>query len=214
MKKFYLMIMAAMATFTAGAANMQFTVNGQSVSNGDRINITNMWEAGNMQGVYNPHLMMKAGVSGELTATCSFTKSDIVPGPEQLWDYGASSMIEFCSIDGQCLPVNFNETKTKTGNVSAGSDINMMIELKLELGDYQTYEDLKVDAEFSLTCKLGGETSTLTFFVNKGDAGVDGILMDTDTTVKYYDLQGRNIDNPTNGIFIKKQGGKVSKVIL
>lgn len=32
--------------------------------------------------------------------------------------------------------------------------------------------------------------------------------------VKYYNLQGIKVENPSNGIFIKRQGGKVTKVIL
>ena len=46
------------------------------------------------------------------------------------------------------------------------------------------------------------------------DASVINIHADNDTAVEYYNLQGMKIDKPSNGIFIKKQGDKVTKVIL
>ncbi len=37
---------------------------------------------------------------------------------------------------------------------------------------------------------------------------------DTEAPVEYYNLQGMKVTNPENGIFIKKQGKKVTKVVL
>lgn len=44
--------------------------------------------------------------------------------------------------------------------------------------------------------------------------GVGDIFDDNDRTPVYYNLQGIPVANPSNGIFIKKTGNKVSKVIL
>ena len=44
--------------------------------------------------------------------------------------------------------------------------------------------------------------------------GVGDIIYDNDRTPVYYNLQGNPVANPSNGIFIKKTGNKVSKVIL
>lgn len=41
--------------------------------------------------------------------------------------------------------------------------------------------------------------------------GVEDIIIDTNAPIEYYNLQGIKIENPTNGIFIKKQGGKATK---
>ena len=46
------------------------------------------------------------------------------------------------------------------------------------------------------------------------DASVINIHADNDTAVEYYNLQGMKIEKPSKGIFIKKQGDKVTKVIL
>lgn len=52
--------------------------------------------------------------------------------------------------------------------------------------------------------------STLTF---KGEQnGVDNVAADFDSTVEYYNLQGMRVENPTNGIYIKKENGKTFKV--
>lgn len=46
-------------------------------------------------------------------------------------------------------------------------------------------------------------------------AGVEGTIADdVNAPVKYYNLQGVEIANPENGLFIKKQGAKATKVVL
>lgn len=50
--------------------------------------------------------------------------------------------------------------------------------------------------------------------LHKGDAGVDGISISDNSTPIYYDLQGRKVENPSNGLYIRKQGKETNKVIL
>ena len=55
------------------------------------------------------------------------------------------------------------------------------------------------------------------FAVNGGGdvVGVEKIeAEDANAPVEYYNLQGMKVANPENGIFIKKQGNKVTKVVL
>lgn len=51
--------------------------------------------------------------------------------------------------------------------------------------------------------------------VNVDDAtsGVEGVAADNDNdaTVEYFNLQGVRVDNPGHGIYIRRQGNKVSK---
>lgn len=44
--------------------------------------------------------------------------------------------------------------------------------------------------------------------------GLNDINVDTNAPVEYYNLQGVKVENPSNGIFIKKQGAKATKVVL
>ena len=43
---------------------------------------------------------------------------------------------------------------------------------------------------------------------------IQDINADANAPVEYYNLQGVKVDNPSNGIFIKKQGNKTAKVVL
>ncbi len=44
--------------------------------------------------------------------------------------------------------------------------------------------------------------------------GIDNIATEENAPVEYFNLQGVKVANPTNGVFIKKQGGKTSKLVL
>lgn len=44
--------------------------------------------------------------------------------------------------------------------------------------------------------------------------GVGSVTEDENAPVMHYDLAGRRVENPSNGIFIRKQGSKVSKVAI
>ncbi len=44
--------------------------------------------------------------------------------------------------------------------------------------------------------------------------GVEETLVDENAPVEYYNLQGMKVANPENGLFIKKQGNKATKVVL
>ncbi|MDE7444030.1 MAG: chitobiase/beta-hexosaminidase C-terminal domain-containing protein [Muribaculaceae bacterium] len=58
------------------------------------------------------------------------------------------------------------------------------------------------------------------FFVccaDKEGSGVDSIeagVVDENAPVEYYNLQGVRVENPSNGIFIKRQGAKATKVLV
>jgi len=46
-------------------------------------------------------------------------------------------------------------------------------------------------------------------------AGVSDIVLDSaDTPVEYYNLQGIRVDNPANGVFIRRHAGKTVKVLV
>lgn len=44
--------------------------------------------------------------------------------------------------------------------------------------------------------------------------GIDGIVADENAPVEYYNHQGIRVENPENGIFIRRQGSKTTKVAL
>ncbi|MDE5727997.1 MAG: hypothetical protein K2H94_07750, partial [Duncaniella sp.] len=63
--------------------------------------------------------------------------------------------------------------------------------------------------------KNGGKQPA--FFLNILPAdlsSVSEIAVDENAPVEYYNLQGMRVENPANGLFIKRQGSKVTKVVL
>ena len=45
-------------------------------------------------------------------------------------------------------------------------------------------------------------------------SGVVNVEFDTEAPVEYYNLQGVRVENPANGLYIRRQGNNVSKVVL
>lgn len=45
-------------------------------------------------------------------------------------------------------------------------------------------------------------------------SGVEETLADDTEEAEYYNLQGVRVVNPSSGLYIKRQGGKTSKVVL
>ncbi len=46
-------------------------------------------------------------------------------------------------------------------------------------------------------------------------SGIEDIVIDnSDAPIEYFNLNGARVDNPEQGIFIKRQGNKVEKVII
>ena len=53
-----------------------------------------------------------------------------------------------------------------------------------------------------------------TFQVPENYTSIKETLVDENAPVEYYNLQGVKVENPSNGIFIRKQGAKTTKVVL
>lgn len=53
-----------------------------------------------------------------------------------------------------------------------------------------------------------------TYFTYGGASGLDDIVAEDDAPVEYYTLQGVRVAEPTPGLYIRRQGSKVSKVVI
>ena len=46
------------------------------------------------------------------------------------------------------------------------------------------------------------------------DSGIENIFLDDNSPIKYYNMQGIRVTKPNKGLYIKKQGSKITKIIL
>ncbi len=53
-----------------------------------------------------------------------------------------------------------------------------------------------------------------TYVLKYEKAGVENVGIDNNAPIEFYNLQGVKVANPQNGVFIKVQGGKATKVIM
>ncbi|MBE6305180.1 MAG: hypothetical protein E7082_04585 [Bacteroidales bacterium] len=60
--------------------------------------------------------------------------------------------------------------------------------------------------------QMGG--SKISFYLEEPTSGIDNIEGGESAPVEYYDLGGRRVVEPKNGIYIRKQGSEVTKVVL
>ena len=57
--------------------------------------------------------------------------------------------------------------------------------------------------------------STLTFNLSDENAGIGDITVENaGGPATYYNLQGVRVENPSNGIFIRREGNKATKVLV
>lgn len=69
--------------------------------------------------------------------------------------------------------------------------------------------------EITAECATMGNPNTLTRTITiSKTTGIDGIVAEENAPVEYYNLQGIRVENPANGIFIRRQGNKTTKVAL
>ena len=51
-------------------------------------------------------------------------------------------------------------------------------------------------------------------FTGAAPAGIDGIVADNEAPVEYFNLQGIRVAEPSNGLYIRRQGKEVTKVMV
>lgn len=109
------------------------------------------------------------------------------------------------TTEGQIItavPVDAATGKLRSGNVDAASTAR-----KVELNVPMTSI-----AEWGVQSIDGAKAAST--FAMYGESGVTGIEADANADVEYFNIQGVRVANPDNGIFIRRQGSKVEKVVI
>ena len=78
-----------------------------------------------------------------------------------------------------------------------------------------TFGDKVCEVNITATNTELGTSVTRSFQISiKDTSGINDVMVEENAQVEYYNLQGVKVENPENGIFIKRQGSKATKVIL
>lgn len=84
-------------------------------------------------------------------------------------------------------------------------------EAEIAEGYNQYYVYLYVEGFVGENASLG---MSLVFGYNLQSTSVDNVEVDDNSSVEYYNLQGVKVTEPSNGIFIRRQGSKISKIAI
>lgn len=68
--------------------------------------------------------------------------------------------------------------------------------------------------KFNLRANFGTLPYNHSFEAYDPTAGIEDITVDNNAPVEYYNLQGMRVENPENGIFIRRQGNKATKILV
>ena len=66
---------------------------------------------------------------------------------------------------------------------------------------------------FSVSTTTNINSITVTY-QHTSTSGIEDVVVESDEAVEYFNLQGVKVANPENGLFIRKQGNKASKVFV
>ena len=106
--------------------------------------------------------------------------------------------------------ITFNETTAEITfiNVTGATADNNGIITQANILQYNSSSNI-------FSCYKGTQLPVY-LYQRVGDVptGIEDTMVDENAPVEYYNLQGVKVANPENGIFIKKQGGRTSKVVL
>lgn len=81
--------------------------------------------------------------------------------------------------------------------------------------DLSAFDGKDIEIAFNYgSSDSGADTWEIRNLVVKGTAGINNITVDENAPVVYYNLQGVQVANPENGIYIRRQGNKATKVLV
>ncbi len=69
------------------------------------------------------------------------------------------------------------------------------------------------EGEIKLVLVDGQYNEAELYFTPEDMLGVEGVEIDANAPVEYFNLQGVRVANPENGLFIARQGNKTVKVV-
>ncbi len=100
-------------------------------------------------------------------------------------------------------------------NVQLSADYPILIKEKPELIISGVAAINNTLPSMKVISSVPSSSATITLSKSNVVTGIEGITIDSSqNNVKYYNLQGVEVDNPSNGVYIKIEGSKATKVII
>ena len=231
MKKLLLLSALALGAMSASAQSFgdyfKVTFEGKEVTNGETITVTtpeysdewgDAWAAHigviNLENEFRP-------VYGEAVYVKPATKSELLSE-----ENGARAQICFSGAHnglGNCLG-NGNEYQLGSTFVNipaAGVDtFEWAVDLNYDMANLKNPVTMKLnmfaangDGEDQSSCEIIDGTEFTVTIVFGDEGGVDAIGTENGAA-EYFNLQGVRVANPEKGLYIVKQGGKVTKRVF
>ena len=148
-------------------------------------------------------------------------------GDKWLLEKVSSKIFKFTCAEGQSIMPDQTFKIADAGwakyNYGATGPDAILLDVDTEVW-FNSGDNMKVEEEFTgvmwLTLDLDG-LQYVVFSNDKefepewaGESGVSSIAADSNVAVKYFNLQGVQVANPENGLFIVVKGDKASKVLV
>ncbi|MBQ9077246.1 MAG: chitobiase/beta-hexosaminidase C-terminal domain-containing protein [Muribaculaceae bacterium] len=115
-----------------------------------------------------------------------------------------NSTITISGTNAKLVSIEFTGNKASTTQLSAGNGSFS--------GSTWTATEEVSSVTFTTTATTNISTITVNYNVNTGIENVDS--EDTDAPAEYYNLQGVKVANPENGLYIRVQGNKATKILV
>lgn len=179
-------------------------------------------------GIYNIYVNLAA-----MTVLVKQTKEVVVELPAELyivgydnnWNPETPTVIPMTETEGVYSAklkfvsnkFKFSEAKGTWDEFNAkaiciANDQEVGLDQPVELYKYSATDcitTVELDKEYEVEINLNDNTIRI-----KDASGVEGIEIDETVAAVYYNLQGVEVANPQNGLYIVKQGNKVSKQLI
>ncbi len=124
---------------------------------------------------------------------------------------GSGKLIRIVTSEGTFAPFTGVESESGTALAANTSVTNGLV-------GTNTYSILKFDVKSNVKYALLVDGSKLSlwgyYFTADGSSAITDITVDENAPVEYFNLQGIRVDNPENGLYIKRQGNNVTKVLV
>lgn len=194
MKKQLLLSLAVLlfTVTTVTAQSFEFRYQGNTVPEGGTVTIAaapdefgfgEYWCESNPSSNPNNGLILKllSGTTASGRANINIERNTLNP-----------QTLKWC-MGGECSLLNNKTTLDKNFSVSNGS-----VQVQFDAENCQSVGDLLA----TLTATIGSETHTVKILFTYGTSAINNVTGDILQDNIYFDLNGRRVEHPTNGVYV------------